>query len=190
MSRQFYGSYNSYLNSKNCCKELLSGPSGPTGERGHTGPTGPLPIPTISETGKTVLYQSGSWYVSATKTFIIDHPQNNDKYLVHGCLEGPETGVYYRGKSEIINGESLIINLPNYVKDLAKDFTVNITGIYDGKLKIYNTSDVDDKGSFTVYGENGKFNWVVIGNRNDICVEPYKSEINIRGDGPYKYIVN
>jgi hypothetical protein len=40
MSRQFFGSYNSYLNSKNCCKDLLPGPMGPTGERGVVGPTG------------------------------------------------------------------------------------------------------------------------------------------------------
>ena len=37
-----------------------------------------------------------------TKTFIIDHPIDKNKYLVHGCLEGPEFGVYYRGKSEIL----------------------------------------------------------------------------------------
>ena len=211
MSQQFYGSYNSYLTSKNCCKELLPGPIGPTGERGptgytgRTGPTGPTgptgqigatgptgPFPTLisGSTGNTVTYAGGSWYVSATKTFIINHPQDNDKYLVHACLEGPEAGVYYRGKSEITNGESVTINLPNYVKDLATNFSVSITAIYDGKIKIYNASDVFENGSFTVYGENGKFHWIVIGNRNNIHVEPYKHEITIRGDGPYKYIDN
>ncbi len=39
MSQLFYGSYNSYLNSKNCCKDLIPGPQGPTGERGPTGAT-------------------------------------------------------------------------------------------------------------------------------------------------------
>ena len=29
---------------------------------------------------------------------IIDHPDDKEnKYLIHGCLEGPEVGVYYRG---------------------------------------------------------------------------------------------
>ena len=28
------------------------------------------------------------------KTFIIEHPQDTEKYLIHACLEGPEVGVY------------------------------------------------------------------------------------------------
>ena len=40
MSQLFYGSYNSYLNSKNCCKDLSAGPIGPTGERGPPGDPG------------------------------------------------------------------------------------------------------------------------------------------------------
>lgn len=184
MSQQFYGSYKTYISSKNCCKDLLPGPVGPTG------PAGPLPTPTSGSTGNTVTYVGGTWYVSPSKTFIIDHPNDANKYLVHACLEGPESGVYYRGKSEIINGESVVINLPDYVKDLARDFTVSVTGIYDGKLKLYNTSEVNEDGYFTVYGENGMFHWSVIGKRSDIVVEPFKNEINIRGDGPYKYIDN
>jgi hypothetical protein len=39
MSQLFYGSYNSYLNSKNCCKDLIPGPMGPTGQIGPTGAT-------------------------------------------------------------------------------------------------------------------------------------------------------
>ena len=35
------------------------------------------------------------------KTFVIDHPDDENKYLVHVCLEGPEAGVYYRGKAEV-----------------------------------------------------------------------------------------
>ena len=40
MSQQFFGSYNSYLNSKNCCKDLIPGPTGPTGATITTGSTG------------------------------------------------------------------------------------------------------------------------------------------------------
>ena len=184
MSQLFYGSYNSYLDAKNCCKDLIPGPTG------HTGPTGPFPTPVLGNTGAVVTYQNGSWYYSGSKTFIIDHPHDNEKYLIHACLEGPEAGVYYRGKSEIINNENVVVNLPNYVKNFADNFTVTITGIYDGKLKLYNSSEVDENGSFTVYGENGKFSWIAIGKRGNIVTEPKKSEINVRGDGPYKYIDN
>jgi len=40
------------------------------------------------------------------KTFIINHPLDDSKYLVHACLEGPEAGIYYRGDGEITNNES------------------------------------------------------------------------------------
>jgi hypothetical protein len=124
---------------------------------------------------------------SEAKSFIIDHPIDDNKYLIHACLEGPESGVYYRGKSEITNNNSVIIQLPYYVCKFAYDFTVNVTGIYDGTIKMYNCSDVDNNGTFTVYGENGRFNWTAIGKRGDIVVESNKAEINIKGDGPYRW---
>jgi len=65
----------------------------------------------------------------SSKTFIIDHPIDNDKYLVHACLEGPEGGVYYRGTSEITNNKYVEIELPHYVSCLANDFTIIITPI-------------------------------------------------------------
>lgn len=181
---QSFGSYNSYLNSKNCCKDLIPGP---------TGPAGPTITPTLigGNTGAVVKYNnvSSQWYFEQGKTFIINHPLNNDKYLVHTCLEGPEIGVYYRGKSEITNDTSVTVNLPNYVPGWASDFTITVTAIYDGKLKLYNASEVDESGgAFTVYGENGKFSWIAIGKRGDINAEPYKNEIVVRGDGPYRWI--
>ena len=199
MSQLFFGSYNSYLNSKNCCKDLIPGPQGATGYTGYTGYTGPTGHtgPTITppllgggDTGAVVKYNniSNVWYYEQGKTFIIDHPQNKEKYLVHACLEGPEVGVYYRGKSEVTNDTSVTVNLPDYIPGWAYDFTITVTGIYDGKLKLYNASEVDESGAFTVYGENGKFNWIAIGKRGDINAEPYKNEIVIKGDGPYKWV--
>lgn len=129
-------------------------------------------------------------YTSA-KTFVIDHPDDKEKLLVHGCLEGPEGGVYYRGKDEITNGESKTIILPDYVKNLAKNFTVQITPIYNAKnhnkqinVKV---TEVEDN-SFTVYCDNTKFFWFVIGERVSVEVEPYKKNIEVKGDGPYTWI--
>jgi len=198
MSQQFFGSYNSYLNSKNCCKDLIPGPmgsTGPTGATGRTGPTGatgPTITPTLlgGNTGAVVKFNNvtNSWYFEQGKSFIINHPIHTDKYLVHTCLEGPEIGVYYRGKSEITNDASVSINLPDYIPGWAHDFTVTVTGIYDGTLKLYNASEVDESGSFMVYGENGKFNWMALGKRGDVNAEPYKNEIVVKGDGPYRWI--
>ena len=107
---------------------------------------------------------------------------------MHACLEGPESGVYYRGTGEIINNCYATINLPNYVDALARDFSIQITPIYDGKqVKTYNVSEVLGC-SFSVYGENGKFYWMVHGKRADIEVEPLKSETELKGTGPYLWI--
>jgi hypothetical protein len=122
------------------------------------------------------------------KTFVIDHPKDKERHLVHACLEGPEAGVYYRGTAEITNNHSTTIFLPDYVPGWSKDFTVTVTAIYDGKVKMYATSQVDEDGKFNVYGENGQFNWMAVGQRSSINVEPLKSETNMKGFGPYKWV--
>jgi hypothetical protein len=130
---------------------------------------------------------------NSTKSFVIDHPIHPHKYLVHACLEGPETGVYYRGKGEIVNGTSVDVQLPAYVGALCpgSDFTVQLTPIYDGTIRtsMLYASEVDPAtNSFRVYGENGRFNWLVHGKRFDIEVEPNKADVNRHGDGPYTYL--
>ena len=125
----------------------------------------------------------------AAKSFIIDHPKEPEtKHLVHVCLEGPEAGVYHRGKGEITNNETVEISLPDYVPGWARDFTVQVTAIYDGKVKMYAVSEVDENGKFNVYGENGRFNWQATGKRADIVVEPLKTDANVKGFGPYKWM--
>lgn len=170
--------------------------TGADGSTGPTGATGPLPSFAAApagtynllmvDTGTNIIYSStvGS---PDTKTFVIDHPTNDNKYLVHACLEGPEAGVYYRGKGEITNNECVEIKLPHYVEKLACDFTVQITPIYGNKIVTLNSSEIENN-AFKVYGENSKFHWTVYGNRHNINVEPDKDTVNIKGDGPYLYI--
>jgi hypothetical protein len=174
-----------------CCNVIkyVVGPTGATGPGaigaiGIPGATGP-----IGPTGPTGVGCIGPPGPPGPKTFVIDHPTNKDKYLVHACLEGPEAGVYYRGIGEITNGTSVLVQLPEYVGAFASDFNIQITGIYDGiKVKVYNVSLVQ-QGSFTVYGENGAFHWLAIGSRSAIDVEPNKSDVVVKGDGPYLWIV-
>ena len=107
---------------------------------------------------------------------------------MHACLEGPEAGVYYRGKGEIEDNIYTIIYLPEYVKHLATDFTVQITPIYSGnKVEQLYTTEVENN-SFKVYGNNTKFFWLVHGKRCDIEVELLKSVTKVKGTGPYKWI--
>ena len=126
---------------------------------------------------------------SAIKNFIIEHPHDPTRYLVHGCLEGPEGGVYYRGTGEIINNKNIKIYLPNYVESFASDFTIQLTPIYNPNTHNlnYTTTEISNN-SFDVYGENGKFYWFVFGKRADIDVEVNKNIVNVKGNGPYLWI--
>jgi hypothetical protein len=118
------------------------------------------------------------------KTFVIDHPMDPQKFLVHACLEGPEAGVYYRGKDHIKSVTKVF--LPEYTSILAKNFTVHLTPV--GTFAKLYCSEVEDN-CFTVYSDKPcQFNWVVYGERGSIVVEPYKNEVDIRGDGPYRWI--
>ena len=64
---------------------------------------------------------------AATKNFRIQHPSMEGYYLIHSSLEGPERGIYYRGKLKTNN----IIHLPDYWEDLTDDtdITVQLTPI-------------------------------------------------------------
>ena len=154
-----------------------------------------FPLRVAAATGAMMIYnittgevQYSSANTSATsKTFVIEHPKDSSKYLVHACLEGSESGVYYRGKGEITNSVFTTIQLPDYVDKLAGEFTIQITAIYDGKVKIYNSTEVINN-EFQVFGENGRFFWHVHGKRGNIEVEPFKHQVIIKGDGPYRWI--
>ena len=141
------------------------------------------------DTDDTVLkFSDGSTWTSV-KSFVIDHPKDQDKLLVHGCLEGPEAGVYYRGKGVITNNESVVIELPDYVDKLATNLTVQLTPIYDGNIykPQYFAGEVTGN-KFEVHGVNGAFYWTVYGQRLSFIVEPNKTEVEIKGDGPYKWL--
>lgn len=151
------------------------------------------PIRTISDPSAKILsYDTSTREVfynsAAVKTFVINHPSKNDKYLVHACLEGPEAGVYYRGKSEISNNEYVIIKLPDYVQYLAYDFTIQVTQIYNGEKIHLSISEVENN-EFIVYGRNTNFYYIVQGKRQSINIEPNIDDVELRGDGPYTYIV-
>lgn len=132
----------------------------------------------------------GSTGMTGSKTFVIEHPIDNTRYLVHACLEGPESGVYYRGEGKIINNKFITITLPNYVDKIATNLTINVTPIYDEMNNIsvsLNCSRVKNN-KFNVYGKNCEFFWIVYGKRLTIEVEPYKVNSKLKGSGPYTWI--
>ena len=67
-------------------------------------------------------------FAATTKSFVIPHPTKPDMKLRYGSLEGPENGVYVRGR---LRAGETIIQLPDYWEGLVDQdtYTVNLTPI-------------------------------------------------------------
>ena len=65
-------------------------------------------------------------FAATTKSFVIDHPTKPGKKLRYGSLEGPENGIYIRGKTQ-----TNVIELPEYWTALVDpdSITVQLTPI-------------------------------------------------------------
>jgi len=65
-------------------------------------------------------------FAATSKSFVIDHPTKSGKKLRYASLEGPEQGVYVRGRSQ-----EAVIDLPDYWTGLVDEesITVNLTPI-------------------------------------------------------------
>jgi hypothetical protein len=75
----------------------------------------------------------GGTLVATAKSFLIDHPTKEDHKLQYGSLEGPENGVYVRGKLE-----GRVIDLPDYWTALVDPNTITVDLTPIGKFqKLY-----------------------------------------------------
>lgn len=97
------------------------------------------------------------------KSFTIDHPTKEGHKLRYGSLEGPENGVYVRGRLKGTN----TIELPEYWKELVHEdsITVNLTPIGKGQdiwVEDFNTTEI------VVGGENVNCFYTVYGERKDV----------------------
>jgi hypothetical protein len=110
--------------------------------------------------------------LSATsKSFLIDHPTKPGMQLRYGSLEGPENGVYVRGKLVDVD----VIELPDYWTGLvhADSITVNLTAAGAGQqlyverienncVHIVNESGKPINCFYTVYGERKDIDKLVV----------------------------
>ena len=113
----------------------------------------------VTSTPAYKLEVNGS-FAATTKSFVINHPTKPGMKLRYGSLEGPENGVYVRGKTS-----EFIVELPNYWTGLIDEdtITVNLTPI--GKTQTLWVQSIEDNkvtiGSkcteveyfYTIYGE-------------------------------------
>ena len=118
--------------------------------------------------GATYKLEVNGSFAATSKSFVINHPTQPGKKLRYGSLEGPENGVYVRGK---INGTA-VIELPEYWSKLVDvdSITVNLTPI--GKHQKLYVLDIRDN---KVYVANdglfaGEINcfYTVYGERVDV----------------------
>jgi hypothetical protein len=131
------------------------------------------------------------------KTFIIDHPADTERYLVHGTLEGPEGGVYYRGTAKLHAGEA-VIELPKYFEALTQKgrrtiILTNVDGFDTLAIRSQEGEKVKD-GRFVVVSSNPTstqaFDWEVKAVRKDVPdleVEPSRRDLAVERFGPYTY---
>lgn len=142
------------------------------------------------------------FYVEVTnvKNFVINHPQDDKRHLIHACLEGPEAAVFYRGQGQLENGW-VEVRLPDYFEALCAEEgrSVQLTSIAD---------DPEDEWCpvlHATYPKNGRFFvglgsgvvamdqrfwWQVTAVRKDVdalLVEPLKKDVVVMGSGPYTY---
>lgn len=93
----------------------------------------------------------GALYATS-KSFRIPHPTEEDKQITYGSLEGPENGVYVRGRCR--GGE---ITLPDYWEHLIDPASITVTLTPVGNYQeLYVKSFPDSK--TVLIGINGMFN--------------------------------
>ena len=133
----------------------------------------------ISCTG-TVSGSTGSFSV---KPFNIPHPSPDKEgmRLVHACLEGPENGVYFRGR--VTNKKEIF--LPPYWKDLVDwtTITVNLTPIGSHQSVIVKRFDEDKIYLQSNGGMPIDCFYHVYGTRKDVAPLPVEME----KDEPWPY---
>lgn len=106
-------------------------------------------------------------FAATTKSFLIDHPTKPDMKLRYGSLEGPENGVYVRGR---IQGN--FIDLPDYWTKLVNPLTISVSLTAIGAHQSLCVVDISNN-RITIINENVLDQgidcfYVVYGERSDV----------------------
>lgn len=167
------------------------------------------------------------------KSFVIPHPVDEQRWLVHVCTEGPSAGVEYHGIADVVD-HAAIVELPPYFEQLVRaegrhvqvsvlvgdepdDVPptspgepllgpgVDLPGALEpgepGLPALPEWADlprvaasVPRNGRFRITSSaaTGQVAWRVFAVRADVPeldVEPLRGDVEVRGDGPYRYLV-
>jgi len=148
---------------------------GPVGPPGPPGPVGP-------------------------KGFVVDHPTDPRRWLVHACTEAPHNGVEYWGTATLIDG-FVDVELPPYFESLTEtgNRSVHLTATAPPDRTVRDVIDTPvlsatypTGGRFRIFADGpGNIDvwWLVKAVRKDLpalLVEPRRSEVTVSGFGPYR----
>jgi hypothetical protein len=102
---------------------------------------------------------------ATAKAFKIKHPILKNKFLMHGCLEGPEYGMYQRGIIKTRWCAEIV--LPDYFLKISENPTIAVTSNSFMSFKI-----VKMKNSFIIKNlipslKPIEYNYLIIGSRTD-----------------------
>ena len=122
----------------------------------------------IGTTTPAYKLQVNGSFAATTKSFVIDHPTKSEMKLRYGSLEGPENGVYIRGRLKDTNK----IELPEYWTKLVDpdSITVSLTSI--GKHQDLYVADISNNvvtvGNGNILNKATNCFYVVYGERCDV----------------------
>jgi hypothetical protein len=101
-------------------------------------------------------------FTATTKSFDIEHPTKEGMRLRYGSLEGPENGVYVRGRSNFSE-----ITLPDYWVGLVDEDSITVQLTPVGKRQDLFVEEIDDN-AITVGGVEGEFFYFIQAERKDV----------------------
>ena len=102
-------------------------------------------------------------FAATTKSFVINHPTKPDMKLRYGSLEGPENGVYVRGKSN-----TSIIELPEHWTGLVDEDTITVTLTPIGKKQRLYVKEIKDNAVVVGGAWRPNYYYTVFAERKDV----------------------
>lgn len=105
-------------------------------------------------------------FAAQTKSFVIPHPTQEGKTLQHGSLEGPEHGVYHRGRLS----EGSIIQLPEYWTELVDEDTISVQLTANGDFQMLYVEKIEDNQVFVANAADEGIDcfYIIHGERKDV----------------------
>ena len=103
-------------------------------------------------------------FSAGSKSFLIDHPTKENHMLQYGSLEGPEFGVYVRGKTDLSE-----IELPEVWIGLVHEGSITVSFTPRGKFLPLFLNKIENNTIYVGGTEGGVFyDYVIYGTRKDV----------------------